>query len=555
MPQETQIEISIRNDTTEIATVFRIHPTTFEEEPLVDLAPGEIKKVTVPEAECLIAKAGHRVISSLGVCAELSEWRLDANDDQSRSSCPFVVSNQRGETVNIFCTGANAETLMIRVLHPGEQAILTSFKQDYWEAKIEGTVISAYQPSERLPTWTITDWNSNFVAELSTRRPDATESNDNTNLNETYDPRDIDLVGLGDVKAVMVFIDFSDVPGTRSPADVKQLIVGDAAEWFRKESFGRLNFSVDTPFLEWRRMPEPATAYTAIATTGKIHKSYISTALKLFRTDEIDFNDYKIAYVVAAETPDPENNPTYEKVLHNSPTLSNGPPPYVETNNQSVRHAVTFGRDSYSRGSRVPGRVLVHETGHLFGLPDLYLFGGGEARFASAGAWDIMCHLDNGRHFLGWHKYKLGWLDESQLIYLLGGEVSVTLTSFEIAQGVKMIVLPGQHASECYVAEVAQSLGDGDQFRDKGLLVYTVDASKPTGGKKGDSGAVNPRSGPVYVLHCGVGEEDGPVGESRNAYLAPGKTHAFKIDNARVEVTNHGRSGADFDVTVKFITE
>jgi M6 family metalloprotease-like protein len=535
MPRETQIEISIRNDTTEIATVFRIHPTTFEEEPLVDLAPGEIKKVTVPEAECLIAKAGHRVISSLGVCAELSEWRLDANDGQSRSSCPFVVSNQRGETVNIFCTGANDETLMIRVLHPGEQAILNSFKQDYWEATIDGTVISAYQPSERLPNWTITDWNSDFVAELP--------SNGNDNLNETYDPRRdpadakkwLDLVGLGDVKAVMVFIDFSDVHGTRSPADVKQLIVGDAAEWFRKESFGRLNFSVDTPFLEWRRMPEPATAYAAIATKGEMHKSYISTALKLFRTDEIDFNSYQIAYVVAAETP--ENNPTYEKVLHNSPTLSNGI--HVETNNATVLHAVAFGRDSYWRGYR----VLVHETGHLFGLPDLYLFGGDDARFARAGAWDIMCHLDNGRHFLGWHKYKLGWLDECQLIYLLGGEVSVTLTSFEAAQGVKMIVLPGQHASKRYVVEVAQSLGDGDQFRDKGLLVYTVDASKATGEE------------PVSVLPCGVGEEDGPVGERRNAYLAPGKTHAFKIDNARVEVTNHQRSGPDFDVTVKFITE
>src|SRR5262245_64092374 len=97
MPRETQIEISIGNDTTEIATVFRIHPTTFEEELLIDLPPGETKKVTVPKAECLIAKAGHQVISSLGVCAELSKWRLDADDDQSRSSCPFVVSNQRGE--------------------------------------------------------------------------------------------------------------------------------------------------------------------------------------------------------------------------------------------------------------------------------------------------------------------------------------------------------------------------------------------------------------------------------------------------------------------------
>jgi len=360
-------------------------------------------------------------------------------------------------------------------------------------------VISAYQPSERLPNWTITVWDSDFVAELP--------SNVNKNLNETYDPRDIDLVGLGDVKAVMVFIDFSDVHGTRSPTDVKQLIVGDAVEWFRKESFGRLNFSVDTPFLEWRRMPEQAPAYAAIATKGEMHKSYISTALKLFRTDEIDFNSYQIAYVVAAETP--ENNPTYEKVLHNSPTLSNGI--HVETNNATVLHAVAFGRDSYWRGYR----VLVHETGHLFGFPDLYLFGGDEARFASAGGWDIMCNLDNGRHFLGWHKDKLGWLDESQLIYLPGGEVSVTLNSFETAQGVKMIVLPGQKESERYVVEVAQSLGDGDQFRDKGLLVYTVNATIPTGHE------------PVSVLPRGTGAEDSPVGPRCNAYLAPGENRPF----------------------------
>jgi hypothetical protein len=38
-----------------------------------------------------------------------------------------------------------------------------------------------------------------------------------------------------------------------------------------------------------------------------------------------------------------------------------------------------------------------------------------------------MCDLDHGHHFLGWHKYKLGWLDESQLIYLNSGVLTVSL--------------------------------------------------------------------------------------------------------------------------------
>jgi len=110
MPQQTHdelsvavgpIEMSILNDTPETAEVFRIHPTSFEEQRLVDLAPGETKKVMVAESDCLIAKVGDRVISYLGVCSGLSEWRLDANDSHSRSSCPFVVSNN-AEKQSIF---------------------------------------------------------------------------------------------------------------------------------------------------------------------------------------------------------------------------------------------------------------------------------------------------------------------------------------------------------------------------------------------------------------------------------------------------------------------
>jgi M6 family metalloprotease-like protein len=332
----------------------------------------------------------------------------------------------------------------------------------------------------------------------------------------------------------MVFIDFPDMRGTGSLDGIKQRIVGDACDWFKKESYGRLDFSVETPVLQWRRMPEPAAAYAGIKASWGSHLSYISTALKLFSREEIDFNAYQIAYVVAAETP--ADDPRYEGVLDNSPTLSAGIE--VETNNGTVHHAVTFGRDSYHRGCR----VLVHETGHLFGLPDLYLFhvDATGSIFAPAGAWDIMCDLDQGRHFLGWHKYKLGWLDESQLIFFNSGEVSVMLTSLETAHGVKMIVLPGEHSSQLYIVEVAQGLGEDEQLREKGLLVYTVDASVATGHQ------------PVSVLDCGTAEEDSEFGLRCNASLAAGQSRVVHLPNgARVEVLNRKQIGADFAVHVK----
>lgn len=521
------LEISIVNETPLALQIVRVHPTEFEEETLVVLGPGKIKKAEVCATDCLMAKAGDEVISQIGVSAGLPEWRL--HDVQPQKGCrgPFLVENRRAETVNIFCTGGDeAEAVMIRVLAPGEQAVLESFQGDYWEATAGGCVVSAYQLSARQPVWAITDVDCDFVPELP--------SVGNENLNETYDPRPIDLAAVGEVKAVMVFVDFPDVRSRVAPGNAKNLIVGDAADWFRKESYGRLRFTVETPVLEWRRMPQAATTYANIKASWSSHRSYIETALRLFSREEIDFHRYQIIYVVAAETP--ADDPRYEGVLDNSPTLSAGID--VETDTGIVRHAVTLGRDSYHRGYR----VLVHETGHLFGLPDLYLFHVDAAGsiLIPAGAWDIMCDLDHGRHFLGWHKYKLGWLDDSQLIYFSSGEICATLTSLETARGVKMIVLPSEHSSQLYIVEVAQPLGEDGWFRDKGLLIYTVDASVATGHQ------------PVSVLDCSSAAEDGEAGMRCNSYLAVGQSRAVRLPNhARLKVTNLKRIGSGFEVTVR----
>lgn len=521
------IEISIVNETPLALQIARVHPTEFEEESLFVLDPGEAKQATVVAADCLMAKAGDEVIAQIGVSAGLPEWRL--HDVQPQKGCrgPMLVENYRAETVNIFCTGGDeAEAVMIRVLAPGERAVLESFQGDYWEAMAGGRVVSAYQLCARRPVWAITAVDCDFVPELP--------SVGNENLNETYDPRPIDLAAVGVVKALMVFVDFPDVRARVSPANAKNLIVGEAADWFRKESYGRLRFTVDSPVLEWRRMPQAATAYADIKANWSSHQAYIETALGLFSREEIDFHPYQIVYVVAAESP--ADDPRYEGVLDNSPTLSAGIE--VETDSGTVRHAVTFGRDSYHRGYR----VLVHETGHLFGLPDLYLFhvDADGSIFTPAGVWDIMCDLDHGCHFLGWHKYKLGWLDESQLIYFSAGEICETLTSLETAHGVKMIVLPGEHSSQLYIVEVAQPLGEDGWFRDKGLLIYAVDASVATGHQ------------PVSVLDCSTAAADDEVGIRCNAYLAAGQSRHVRLPNgARVEVTNRKRIGTGFEVTVQ----
>lgn len=442
--------------------------------------------------------------------------------------CKFSIENQRAERVTIFCVDSHTGKLVrVKSVEPDERVPQDSFEGDKWIAKVGPRAVAAYQATPRLPVWTLfNNADNDFVPALPIR--------DNGDLNEAIPTRDTYQQATGDVKAVMVFVEFPDVRHDRTTEETCSIITGDAKDWYRVESYGRLRFEV-TPHGDWQMMPKRTTDYGNIQSDGNAHREYIRTALSLFATGSINYDDCHIAYVVAAKAPEASG------VLFNSPTLSAGIE--VPTNNGTVRQAVTFGRDSYERGSH----VLLHETGHLFGLPDLYLFNSTDW-LKPVGAWDIMCDLDLGQHFLGWHKYKLGWLDESQLFYLKSSEVSLLLNPFESAEGVKVLLLSSESESRLYVVEIAQPLGTNQEYRDKGILVYTVDAEVETG------------KCPVSVVS---GTDKSPSADETNkygalcvAYLQPGATENFDLeDGKKIELTNEKRVGSGFQVRARqFVT-
>lgn len=242
----SKIDISIINDKSVAVSIFRLDPNTFEEELVAELGSGEEKNLPLWVTDFLVAKIGGEVVAEFGVSEELCEWRLPSGDPENGRHCRFVVENHRAESVRLLCTaGEDGETLLIQVLDAGAQIVLDSFSGDYWEAMIGDQVVSAYQPSARLPVWEIDNVVCDFVPEL--------EPLGNKNLNEMSEPRLIDQPAIGEVNAVMVFVDFPDVPGTGSPDKARQSVVGDSSEWFRRESYGRLRFSVDSPVLSAAR--------------------------------------------------------------------------------------------------------------------------------------------------------------------------------------------------------------------------------------------------------------------------------------------------------------
>ena len=122
------------------------------------------------------------------------------------------------------------------------------------------------------------------------------------------------------------------------------------------------------------------------------------------------------------------------------------------------------------------------------GLPDVYTYGNRVPEGTPTnpfGPWDIMS--GNATGFMGWHRHKLDWLDDDRKTYLTQGTHTLALTPLSSDTGVSMIVVPapGEEANnpnKVYVIEVAQYLRPNKKMpMPRGVLVYTIDATKPTG--------------------------------------------------------------------------
>jgi hypothetical protein len=162
-----------------------------------------------------------------------------------------------------------------------------------------------------------------------------------------------------------------------------------------------------------------------------------------------------------------------------------------------IRLAVTLGHDSYS--NRYIN--LVHEIGHLFGLPDLYV-AGETVDQSKVGCWSIMCDIFHSVSFLGWHRHKNGWLSAARATYIKQATPGwyATLSPLSGSCGLSLIVLPVDHVnhpSKVFVIELAQPvLGTNDEYWGDGVLVYTVDATIESG------------ASPVVVIPQQVSDSD-----------------------------------------------
>ncbi|MEU4171043.1 M6 family metalloprotease domain-containing protein [Streptomyces sp. NPDC026665] len=326
----------------------------------------------------------------------------------------------------------------------------------------------------------------------------------------------------GTLRALTLMVDFSDAPGKGSARARYDEFFPKTQEWFRTSSYGRLDYRPEAPVKHWLRMPKPFKAY-GIERGAPFDPGYRELVQDIVATadPEVDFRSYDILNVLVTPNAGPS---ALDTVL--SVTFAGNTEAPVADGVPVANASFVYSRQDDGSGSYADTgyRVLPHENGHTFGLPDLYTQDGGGA----VGHWDIMSEdwgADND--LLGWHKWKLGWLDASQVACAAArGTSEYTLTPLARKGGAKLVVIPDGTRSG-YVLELRTRAGNDSAVCRPGVLIYKVDADVDTG------------NGPVTVYDSrrdsgGCTRSPNVQAELSDAPFSPGET--FKAPRAGLTV-------------------
>jgi M6 family metalloprotease-like protein len=342
-----------------------------------------------------------------------------------------------------------------------------------------------------------------------------------TEMNEGTTNAALPLRPNGRIRAVMLFVDFPDLHSSESTSALYDRLVPRARAWYHEVSYGRVQLDV-APVNRWFRMPRSLGSYgLRDGISWPEHHDYMADAIGAADA-AVDFSAYQVVYVVAAKGTSVDRSPAFQAY----------PGSGIQADGTEIRYGATFFEDTRF-DARYAANVFIHETGHILGLPDLYDVPNPTfwSLFRFAGGWDMMSWNDPGGHFLAWEKWKLGWLDPSQLTCVgAPGELTTTITPLERAGGLKAIVVP-TGLSSAYVVEARKRIGQDSQLCEDGVLIYSVDASVSSG------------HGPVLV-HAAQRDGHG------DAFSRCGPLYNATFDKARGEVARFTDDAAGLTVQV-----
>jgi M6 family metalloprotease-like protein len=238
--------------------------------------------------------------------------------------------------------------------------------------------------------------------------------------------------------------------GERSPDALFDALVPPSVAWYRAASYDRLRLVVD-PLRRWLRLPRSLGEYESAHFAGVV-EDVLAAA-----DPHYDFGDVDALYLITSQ----EAGSLASAVVDHEPRRVDG---------NEIRAWVWLASGG---ATAARSKDLIHETGHVLGLPDLY-----DVRRPGAGHhhWDVMSGA-GGAGLLAWHRWKLGWLSVKDVLCLARRRpVVASLAPLARPGGRKAIVYRTRTAA--VVVEVRSRTGIDRSLCKPGVLVYRVDFRK-----------------------------------------------------------------------------
>ncbi|MEU7279152.1 M6 family metalloprotease domain-containing protein [Streptomyces sp. NPDC045431] len=343
----------------------------------------------------------------------------------------------------------------------------------------------------------------------------------------------------GEVRALNLMIDFPDAPGEGPAMERYAEFFPQTSDWFRVSSYGRLVYRPEAPLPDWLRMPMPFAEY-GIERGSPYEPGYRKLVEDIVAAADpkVDFSAYDLVNILVTPNAGPSALDTVLSVTFSGNTEA----PHADGTPLAHTSFVYSRQDDGSGTYHETGyRVLPHENGHVFGLPDLYTAEGGGA----VGHWDIMSE-DWGANndLLGWHKWKLGWLDNDQVRCAAApGSRVYDLAPLPLrGDGTKLAVIPLTEETG-YAVEVRTRDGNDEAVCEPGVLIYHVRSDVNTG------------EGPVTVLDSdrdsgGCTRRPNVHAELSDAPFRPGESFVDRENGIRITVLAENRRSGTYRIRV-----
>ena len=291
-----------------------------------------------------------------------------------------------------------------------------------------------------------------------------------TNVGFGFPPASYKLPSLGDVKTIVLFADFADVPGKGTPEVFFSKFSPDAENFYSTVSYGRMNWILE-PHLVWLRLSHDSAYYGEAIRSYDGHLEFIQEAVRLADPD-VDFSSADSVVVMV---------PPQATAIEFGPALGANPGQGYSADGKVFSNGVTSGADFPNWGFI----WLNHESGHTMGLPDLYSYDSNGVDYDDihrfVGGFSSMGFTGGDAfEYFAFERWQLGWLDDNQIICQLDADQTTTLSAIETAGGVKTVIVP-LGPNRILVIESRRALGYDEKISKEGALVYVVDTTIASG--------------------------------------------------------------------------